>query len=82
MLAATYRFGGSVGPKPVAFKRLHAGLASDPTVAQALARELAAQAAVAAHPNVVKVLGAVADSAKGVGLMLELAPFGSLSDYL
>jgi len=49
---------------------------------QSLLNELTAQAAVAAHPNVVKVLGAVANGAKGFGLLFELATKGSLHALL
>jgi hypothetical protein len=80
--AATYDFRGEVGLRRVAFKRLLEGLASDPAAGLALARELGAQAAVAAHPNVTRILGACADAVKGVGLMLEFATFGSLFSYL
>jgi len=81
VIAATYDFGRRVGRRSVAFKKLNAGVVST-SVGVDLVRELNTQAAVVAHPHIVKVLGALADEATGFGLLLELATHGSLHALL
>ncbi len=68
------------GKHNVAFKRLFEFVKS--VGANALAAELIIQSKVDAHPNIVKVLGAVDDPRVGFGLVLELATFGSLYEWL
>ena len=81
VVAATYNFGRTVGRRPVAFKKLHAGIVAG-SVGPYLERELNTQAAVSAHPNIAKVLGAIADQDIGFGMLLELATHGSLHSLL
>jgi serine/threonine protein kinase len=82
--SAKYNFGRAVGSRAVAFKKLEASvLAAGRPALEALVAELTVQAAVAAHPNVTAMFGAVCDPAQRlVGLVLELAPHGSLHDLL
>ena len=77
--AASIDFGRHGGTRRVAFKRLHEEIKSAGGGAvRTLANELAVQSKVDAHPNIVKVLGAVDDPRVGLGLILELAAFGTL----
>ena len=69
------------GMKAVAFKKLHENVKA--LGAETLAAELLVQLEVDAHPNIVKVLGAVDDPGGiGFGLVLELAEFGTLYGLL
>ena len=78
---ATINFGKHGGTRSVAFKRMHEGVKS--LAAETLAAELTVQSKVDAHPNIVKVLGAVDDPGRvGFGLVLELARFGNLFERL
>lgn len=75
----SYDFGGEVGKRKVALKKLNASLISEAGLE--LHQELEAMGALDAHPNIITMIGAVAETDK-CGIVLEFAQFGSLYDML
>jgi serine/threonine protein kinase len=75
----TYDFGGELGRRKVALKQLNAALISE--AGPELQRELAAMGSLDAHPNIITMIGAVAETDK-CGIVLEFAQFGSLFELL